>query len=322
MKISHFLLGILMMYAISACTPQEQAASVEQSTTVEQAPASEPRAWLDAPLNGMVLPLAPYQVVFHIADPAGVALGELSINGQAVSNQANPDGTSSPATLRYDWNPPAPGEYTLQVRAQGSSGNWSGFSSARVTVGDPTPTNTPTLTLTPTLIDTLTPTITSTATLTPTLTPTPTMIQAPLAFSPSASASQFVYGSCGDDNVVLSVQVNNPAQIQYMELFVRLQGTSGRTEWDSYSSMKDKGNGLYQITVQSRQIPGADKFDSATLMYQFIATGSGGGILGRSEVYGDVTLTKCGSSIIGITPYRPPVVPQIITPTKTFIIIK
>ena len=111
--------------------------------------------------------------------------------------------------------------------------------------------------------------------------------------------------------------MNHPDQVKGIELFIRLQGDSSKTNWYSYNSMKSKGNGLYQITVKSSQVEGADKFDSATLLYQFIANDGGKNIIGRSETYGDVTMTKCASINFNITLVHP--LPVIISPTPIFI---
>lgn len=289
-------------------------------------PGGAPQAWIDAPLNLMVLELSkPYEIIFHITDDVSVVKGELVINGVQIAILDNPHSGSKLATLRYMWTPTEPGLYTIQARAQGSSGNWGDYATVQVTVGAPTPSFTPTPTFTNTPTKTQIPTRTriSTMTRTPTNTRTPTPIYIPesLEFSPSASTSQFYYGTCGEDSVTLSVQLNSTSNVQAVELFVRLNGNSGgRTEWNSYNSMKSKGNGLFQITVRSREIPGADQFDSATLMYQFIATGSGGSIIGRSETYGDVTLTKCGTIIYEILPQ--PQLQLYMTPTPTHQIIK
>ncbi len=110
-----------------------------------------PAAWIDAPLNGSTLPLAPYEVVFHCNVPTGVAWVELSVDGAILVSSAPPDTTQLLVTTRYVWTPPAPGNYTLRARARDAAGGWSEYAASVVTVeGEamsptaPTPTPSPT----------------------------------------------------------------------------------------------------------------------------------------------------------------------------------
>ena len=248
-----------------------------------------PTAWLDAPLDGMFIPLAPYEVIFHIADEGGVAQGELSVNGQVLSSLQNPDGTETPATLRAMWTPPGPGVYTIQVRAQGTSGNWSGYASARVTVGEPT------VTVSPTPVVTISPVITITPTFTPTPTPPPNM---PITFTRELALYQFYYGSCQPNLMEVSVNLSNTASVKHVELYVNVvdNNSTETSGWNSYSVMSDMGNGYYQTTLKSSGIEGANKYASMTILYQFIVFGKDGKPLSRSSSYNDLTLTACASN--------------------------
>lgn len=141
-KTNLFLLLALLAALVTACDPQAQQA----------AQASGPRAWIDNPLDGSSLPLAACEVVWHGAHAAGVAQLELSVNGAVVATIANPDPAQTLVTARYAWTPPAPGNYTLQARAQSQPGDWGAPATAIVTVGGETeapvptqPTGTPTL---------------------------------------------------------------------------------------------------------------------------------------------------------------------------------
>jgi len=128
----------------------------------------EPRAWIDAPLNGSTLQLAPYPVVYHGGAGDGVTVIEFSINGEILSNESNAGQDSILVTRRYTWSPQAPGTYTLKVRTQSGSGGWSDFAVSVVTIGSvtETPTNTPNPIITETPISTVTPTFTATPTTT------------------------------------------------------------------------------------------------------------------------------------------------------------
>ena len=69
----------------------------------------EPQAWIDAPLNESRLPLARYEIVFHITDAHQVTAGELRINDRVVATMNNPDPADKLVTLTYLWDPEAPG---------------------------------------------------------------------------------------------------------------------------------------------------------------------------------------------------------------------
>lgn len=126
---------------------------------------SEPatQTWIDAPLDGSTIPLAPYQIIFHAASSSGLTRIELLINGQIV-NSWTPEGNQTIFADTYDWLPPAPGTYLIEVRS--SESNASGLpAQARIhvihqeematetftpTPKESTPTSTPTRTVTPT----------------------------------------------------------------------------------------------------------------------------------------------------------------------------
>ena len=175
-----------------------------QANVILQPPPAVPRAWIDAPLDGSTIPLEPYEVVFHIANLNGVNRGELSVNGAVIPSLKNPGGSEPLATLRHVWTPDRPGTYTLKVRSQSASGQWSDYSQAVVTVKGPTPTRN----------------ITPTPTRTPTNTPTPTLvISSAFGFTHEVSTSQFYYGGCAPGKATFSVVVSDPAAVKSVFLF-------------------------------------------------------------------------------------------------------
>lgn len=112
-----------------------------------------PQAWVDAPIDGSELPLAPYEVVAHASSPNGVASFEFSVNG-VVENPTlvNPDQLDQTlAYVMFMWTPPAPGTYRLSVRAADASGGYGPAAQAFVTVGRGEAPPEPALTQTPTL---------------------------------------------------------------------------------------------------------------------------------------------------------------------------
>ena len=127
---------------------------------------------------------------------------------------------------------------------------------------------------------------------------------------------------------MISAQLTNYELVNNVDLFIHLEDQSSSTGWYDYGVMSSKGSGLFQSSVKASNIEGADDFDTARVVYQFVAVGGGGAILGRSGNYYDITLNKCSSegpvrgswptTVPNITPVRPTAV----QPTATYIIIK
>jgi len=279
-----------------------------------------PQAWIDVPLDGSSLPLdQPYEIVFHNSDLSGVIIGELSINGQVLQVLTNPDPKQTLANHRVPWTPTEPGNYTIRVRTQNGAGQWSDYFEVVVTVGGPS--ETPTFTPSPTLTQTPTPTPTPTTTL---------AAQISLTFSASASTSQFFYGGCAPDQVSVAASVSPAENVHDLLLFSRLQDTSSgeRTEW-SNDGMNSSGGGNFSRTVSGNSVPERERYSSAFWQYQLVATNNAGEVIGRSQTYSDVTLSKCGEAeqppqiiITTVAPKRlvPPKIKIItITPVKPII---
>ena len=112
-----------------------------QCNAPETAPAitsDGPRVWMDAPLNNSTLPLAPLEIVSHSSDPLRVTQIELSVNGSVLRTDPNLDQAKSLVTTRQAWSPPAPGNYTLLVRAMNSASVWSEYAQSLVVIGGTT----------------------------------------------------------------------------------------------------------------------------------------------------------------------------------------
>jgi hypothetical protein len=106
-----------------------------------------PGAWIDAPLDGSTIPLAPYDVVAHASDAGGISTFELKVNGQIVGTDPL-DGDQAQQTIAHishNWLPPAPGTYLLEVRAANGNGEYGPSAFARIQVGDIAEIETPTL---------------------------------------------------------------------------------------------------------------------------------------------------------------------------------
>ena len=99
-----------------------------------------PTTWIDAPLDGSVLPLEPYKLVFHAASFTGLKEFEVRVNGVVIASAAPLGSGSGGATYgtlfhsEYLWNPPAPGTYLIAVRANESGEQFGPPEQVQVTV--------------------------------------------------------------------------------------------------------------------------------------------------------------------------------------------
>jgi hypothetical protein len=266
---------ILCLVFIAGCTLPMQA-----RTDQVVAGALGPEAWIDAPLDGMHIPMGvPYDVVFHITADTAVSRGELSIDNGVVATLDNPNAGSNLATLHYSFKPPQPGKYKLQVRAQDSSNAWSDYFDVTVYVDEMTPS------ITPTLIPSITPTPTST------ITPTVTQPVGPVFSNIRLSANIFYRLDAVPNKVTFTVKVDDPAGIKLVEIYFRLRdpGNGATTDWAN-EDMKPSGGGMYSYTL-SHAHPALTPTSPKTkiLEYQFIVTHPDLSLT-RSPVYSDVTL--------------------------------
>jgi hypothetical protein len=77
------------------------------------------------------------EIVLHGADPGGVAMIELSVNGEVLSRRPPDDTSAALTTIKIQWDPRAAGEYLLVARAQNHAGAWSAQASSRITLAAP-----------------------------------------------------------------------------------------------------------------------------------------------------------------------------------------
>jgi Bacterial SH3 domain len=135
------IISVLLFMLIVSCVPNAGLTN----------PVTGPGAWIDAPLDGSTIPLAPYGVVSHASDPGGISTFELKVNGQLVSTDsiANDQAGQTIAHISQPWLPPAPGTYLLEVRAANGDGDYGPSVFAQVKVGDVTTAETSTPTPSP-----------------------------------------------------------------------------------------------------------------------------------------------------------------------------
>lgn len=116
-------------------------------------------------------------------------------------------------------------------------------------------------------------------------------------FAPPKISTEKIFfrgGGCGPREVDLSIQALDP-NVRNVVLFFRLRAQDGgeTSSWNAGVAMSALGNGQYGFTLASESIPGFASFPMGKVQYQFVAEGSGGQILGRSEVFEDILLELC-----------------------------
>jgi hypothetical protein len=105
------------------------------------APSQGPMVWLDRPLDGSHLPLAPVTILAHASDSDGVASFEFFIDDDPLATAPAAGGRLGDATVA--WTPTEPGTYTVSARATDGAGNVGSEAASVVTVGEvltPSPT--------------------------------------------------------------------------------------------------------------------------------------------------------------------------------------
>jgi hypothetical protein len=99
----------LLVFWLVACSPAE----------------SNLQVWIDHPLHGSSAPLGtPVEIVSHAFARQGVAEQVLMINGEANQRSPEDSGTTF-SQARFEWLPPAEGDYALQVTLYDTAGQTS-----------------------------------------------------------------------------------------------------------------------------------------------------------------------------------------------------
>ncbi len=126
--VAHYAAAILAAMSLTACNMPSQAQG--------------PTTWMDQPLDGVHVPLAPLVIQAHASDADGVA----SIEFYEAENllAAVPTGDLRLGEASIQWTPTAAGIYVISVSATDSQGNTGPEASVQISVGDLVMTGTPT----------------------------------------------------------------------------------------------------------------------------------------------------------------------------------
>jgi hypothetical protein len=121
------VLGITLGLLLAACGGADEAVG--------------PQAWIDAPQHDSTHPSGPLEIIVHAAELGGVAMVEISVNGEVLVRRAPDDTTAPLTTFRIDWVPQYGGEIVLTARAYGQNGVWGEVTTNTVTIVGPVVAN-------------------------------------------------------------------------------------------------------------------------------------------------------------------------------------
>jgi len=267
--------------------------------------AAAPQAWIDAPLDESTHPVAPLEIVLHAADPGGIALLEVAVNGEVLSRRPPDDTGSTLAMSRVTWDPQQAGRYVISAKAQSQAGGWSAETSSVVTLtgGDsiaepparPTPTSRPTATRT------VRPRETPIYTATPVDTILPTAAARASAERVRISSNRVSYeggGGCAPTEVNILVRAFHPDGIRAIVLFYRLRNVeSGETTEYFNRAMDPQGNDLYTLTVNPAaeiiSLVGFPGSGDGVLEHQAVIQTNQGDTSVRTPLLSDITVAGC-----------------------------
>jgi len=281
---------------------------------------SGPTAWIDAPLDGSQLPLAPVSIVLHAASQKGIRKVEVTLNGQALADLSPQNAQDRLVNAQTTWSPNAPGTYVIEARAVDGSASAGDYASARIEINVSS-------TAAPHTASQETPSATPTVTSSPTFTPTPSATLTGVSLtSVSLSDHQVLWGGggCQPDAFTAKISVSDPGQVTAAIFFFRLEDaqTNELSGWSQGDAMNPQGGGVYQISRRGSDLEQSTRFAQAYVHYQFALQTSSGNI-SRSKVYSDLSLSQCSSGPVptptGILIVPPPGGIHIVTPTAPVI---
>jgi hypothetical protein len=120
-----------------------------------------------------------------------------------------------------------------------------------------------------------------------------------MTFTPFIDPAEIFYGrgGCTPNEVRIGVEIGDPPEpVSYVLLFVRLSDTQTgeKGAWNEGLSMHSSGENTYFYDLLAEDVPDYQDFADAILQYQFVAYNGAQEEFGRSEVYGDVSVKRCG----------------------------
>ncbi len=256
--------------------------------------------WIDAPLSGSTIPHAPYTVTFHSASLMGMSDFEVWIEGQLMATvppqMTAPGGSQQTLFMaEYEWDPQAPGEYTIEVIPRDQQDQPGPAAQADVTVGELMVAQaTPPVIQPPEEVE---PTLELTLIVPPTPTMTPTPTPPPPGPHQIKYSEEEVYWrglGCGSKELEIEAQIPEPGAYSVV-LFARLKDkeTDDTTDW-YVAPMTPLGSDWYGASmVPERDFEDIMEYESADLQVQIVATDSDGNEVARTPVEANVLVEHC-----------------------------
>ncbi len=247
--------------------------------------------WIDAPLDGSAIPLAPYLLVFHGTSYTGISEFEIRVNGAAIDavppKSTAPGGSGYGALFYsdYQWTPPAPGSFLIAVQVKDGNNQFGPSAQALVIVPEEISSE-----------EALPPDDASP----PEELPPQQEEEVPSEPAvPMFDTAMFYYGgSCRPNQLRAEIKVMDPEAYSVV-LFYRLRDMDSdtKTEWEAVA-MNPGSDGYYVLTVASSSIPDREMFMSAYFQVQIVGTnGAGEEILRTDVVANQITLLACGEEV-------------------------
>lgn len=253
----------------------------------EAAPESEIKAGINAPAANTVLPDGPTEIAYYATSVDGVAMVELSVNGEILSAVPSPDPSQQVVALKYSWTPVVSGSHTIRVRAMDSQGNWSDFAAVTVNVEaaqQAQANNPPAQPEQPKATDT------------PSATATPKEMT---IYNVKHDKDIFYYGggTCGPREITIEADITHPDDAYAAVIFFRFWDKEGEglSSWSSGNAMARKSDEHFSITLASNEIQNYGVFDFAVMYYQIKVQSAppNASILAGTEVIKKVELRRC-----------------------------
>jgi CSLREA domain-containing protein len=131
---------------------------------------------------------------------------------------------------------------------------------------------------------------------------TPVPSAAPIAFEKLWTSTDHLYfagpkasSDCGPREVKFQIGLSSTKGVANVLLFARLkdQASGQLGAWISGISMAPIGNNLYAATLLAEDLPEVNSFTEAWLQYQFVALDKNGEAIVRSEVFWNITFSRC-----------------------------
>ncbi|GEM_PF-6442753 len=201
-------------------------------------------AWLDQPASDATLPLAPFPLKAHATKPGGGITAIVFFVNDVPVGTVNTSANDTLVNAEFNWNPVAPGWYTIQAHALSGGGTARSGVARLCIVSSSADANA--CGVAPQVSETPSPTPPLTET--PTLTPTPGEI----TFRLDASPSPVYAGQCTNGEAT-SLNISAvPSDVKdAVEVTARtwIENASGSRQELAPQAMQNDGSGKYSVQV-------------------------------------------------------------------------